>query len=315
MKLNERFDYNYNDFYNDIIAISTAIKNYINDGLTMLDEFVNELNDANSYADSMNDNIYCGFIMDFLNRNYEPFIIEKINDKRNKLLQLMNVDKFDIDNEISRYNRLLNEWNDFVSFVKNENLLNLNEFDYNQIHGVQVYFSPTCSANRKNEINDFINTLYKHFPNVLLRLDTICCVTKDYIDLVCDDSNTIAYFVEDAIFISENETKNKLDIFAPYHEFGHFIYSQLSNKSKIYWNLKTRDWYNKKIKFTRDNNNNSQLDIDNINNCNWIWPEELFADCIGLKLCNVHMNDEDYVHKCDLEITKEFEFILSQEFN
>lgn len=315
-KLNESFVYNYNNFIRDVKTLQNELDTYIDNACVYYDEILIEQEKVEDYYQLLDESQEVKYFYEFFCRPYETFMIPKIKELKDKMAELLFAENrpvnYDLicDFECSRLDNLLNTWEEFLNESLNQPLLNLAEYDYKPICGVQVYITKECSEKRTKQIESLVYNIANKFPNLILKLDGVIVVSKEYIELAGGEG-TMAYFVEDALFISAEEPQDFTDKVCAYHEFGHFIYQNLSLTSHIYWDKMIRDCIKNDIKMTRDNERNSQLDEENDYD---IWSEECFADVTGLYFCHNDVTDDDYIHLPSKKILKEWCFVMNQEF-
>ncbi len=347
--LTERLDFNFS--WNDITTVDNIFQDYIEDRIQSYNEIFKELETIDSEEIKKYLHFFINFdsnfdydnhpnlerLYSFLDRDYEIFTIPSIIDVipliHNSLLpyyidEIQNEDDLGFLQDIceKEYDVLTNlkeNWETFILEITNFPMLNLDNMDYENINGVQVYIDKNTKKENLDSFLLFLENIGKEFPNVLLRLDSFLLLDSEYIELVGGEG-TKAYFLEDSIFYSnsfeqktktvddkntDKEFKKKEDkmftIQSYYHEFGHFIFSLLSETYVNYWKDCYAEWEEKKVKMTRSEDRNSQLDV---------FCEELFCDSFACLF--VDCPDEDYyIHNPSEVIIDSIKFILREEFN
>lgn len=336
MNLNENITFNFSDsFFKDVNALDELIKNYLIDREKMYEElFCSEESytndDIDKYIDyfmtpstDLTQNVYENLyhIQNFFNRDYEIYIQDEINSLRNKILSLISGTTYQYEtfeeDELKNIIEIKDLWEEFKVKTAQAPLLDLDKMDYKNVYGVQCYFdNPQFFV--QETFDKFMNVLHKNFPNVLLKLDTIVIVPKDYIEFVGGEG-TQAFFTDNALFLANSCDKEDKEekIFYElvlYHELGHFIFSLLSETSKILWSDLYKTWREKDVKMTRDDDRNSQL-YDEDGNESGEFKEELWADTFATLLYGEDLSDKYYIHKPSALISNSVKFILDDEFN
>lgn len=331
-RIQEKLDYNFR--YSDAKIIDELMRYYISDRERMYNELFCStmdytLEDVKSYIKYFmgepNGNIeqdgdeyheYLYRLKHFLSRNYEmnliPEFAESVTNIYSCLISCLDTDISDEDMEnfesleYESIKNLKTYWADYLSKLIEYPMLNLDKMNYANIAGVQVYYNDTITDWVLNTFLEFVQNIKRDFPSTLLRMDTFVLVSPEYITF-CGGEGTEAFFTDDAIFYADSCPEEDREFYrsALYHEFGHFIYSLLSETYQIYWCDNYIEWKNNNVKMTRDEDKNSQKDE---------FCEELFADCTSCHyLCDL-MTDEDYIHNPSNLIMNVWEFIIKKEF-
>lgn len=323
MLIQENFVYNYNSFIKDIKNLRKELVTFVKDVALYFDELVNEQADFNTYINVVTNQEAYVFFEDFMLRPHEPFMVPAIQEAKDNFWKAFRVDEntyngqmtFDecFDKELDRLESLVELWDKVINASVQSPILDLSNCDYEAVGGIQVYFTAETSNEMKEYYKEFASNFASNFPNYALRLDGIIVVSKEYIELVGGD-RTMAYFVENSLFVSCEPPEDKTDSIAPHHELGHFIYQEISETSRMFWKRKVDEWTKKGVGLTRNAKGNSQLDYESGHRS--IWYEEMFADCIGIMLYGRDRDipDSEYIHKPDEVVFTTLNFILEKEF-
>lgn len=324
-KIEEAFHYNFDNFIKDIQAIKNVLMNYVDECIVLFDELVIEGKDLENYYKSIfkTDNYW--YINTFLKRPSEAFMVEELQNIKLKFWDVLTCDgdwkwknhKDDIENwETARLSMLKTKWSELEAEAVNQPIVNLGKYIYANIDGIQTYVTPECDENQAKILIGVMKKWSENFPTIARRLDCVIVVPKAYIELIGGDG-TMAYTVEDAIFVSCEPPEDRTDILALSHEFGHHLYKQLSSNGQIYWQKKVREWDKRGTKTTRDPDRNSQYDPENFNSGKEnIWAEELYADVTAIKFHSKDFTtDEDYIHYPAQEVIDEWNWLMKQEFS
>lgn len=337
MEFNENITFNFSDsFYKDVKTLDVLIQAYINVRKNVYqDVFCSEesydesdINDYIAYfttpscdiTQDVYDDLY--HIQNFLNRDYEIYIQQDINSIRCQLQSLISCEVYPYEDfeqeEFDNLQKLQSLWDEFKQKTSEAPLLNLDKMEYQNINGVQCYFDKNTEDFVMESFIEFMNTLHNKFPNTLLKLDTCVIVPKDYIEYVGGEG-TQAFFTDNALFLAStcddknDEEERCFYKLVLYHELGHFIYTLLSETSRIMWSDLYKTWREKKVKMTRDDDKNSQLYDEDGNETNEN-KEELWSDTFATILYDGELKDEYYIHKPSSLITNSVDFILRSEF-
>ena len=328
--LRERIDFNFT--YKDCSTMDKIFSEYINDrkalyeqiflspeGYTSQDikDYIDYFCMAPTGSEEQDSNIHPNLprIQHFLERKFSIFMMEKVEQIMNDLCEAMTnitcfydvcedcFDEFE-EAEFNSIQKMSECWDSFMKTVMEYPLLNLDQMEYAPMGGVQVYYYKTIQPFVYKSFLSFLEDIKRDYPNTLLMMDTFLLVSPEYIEM-CAGEGTQAFFTEDVIFYADSCKKEDKDFVQSvfYHEFGHYIYSLLSETMMEYWHERYLDWKNSGTQMTRDTDKNSQLDE---------FEEELFADTFSTLYID---NGEDaYIHKPSPIITDTLKFILEQEF-
>lgn len=330
-KIKERIDFNFS--YKDCATMDRIIGEYINDRENMYKELflsgdnytVDDIREYIRYfcssatgLESEDKNIHRHIfrIQHFLQRNYEIYLIERVQETINNLIYaitdimaFMEDEEIDFDDfEEMEYNSIENikkYWEEFIKEIMEYPLLNLDKMEFTVIGGVQVYYSKNVSPFIYDSFIKFLENIKRDYPNTLLMMDTFILVPSEYIQF-CAGKGTQAFFTDDVVFYADDCLEEDKDFVRSvyYHEFGHYIYSLLSETMMEYWHDCYLQWKSSNTKMTRDEDRNSQLDE---------FEEELFADTFSTLY--VDNGEEAYIHKPSSLITDTLLFILEEEFS
>ena len=267
--LNERLDFNFS--YKDCEMMDKIVKEYLNDRKTMYKDLflsdkeysVDDIRDYIQYfcscpteSEKENEKIhkYLPRICHFLQRNYEIFLIEEIVSIANNLLYSisdslcfldMEDDEIDFaefeDVEYNCIDSIETYWEDFIKKVMEYPLLNLDKMEYTVIGGVQVYYKKDVQPFIYDSFIKFLDSIKRDYPNTLLNMDTFILVSPEYITF-CAGEGTQAFYTDDVIFYADSCKDEDKDFVKSvyYHEFGHYIYSLLSETMIEYWHFLKR---------------------------------------------------------------------------
>ena len=269
---------------------------------------------------------YLWSIRDFLSRNYEFNLLPSYCDKVANISDCLFY--FDgmadnitdegmneiIESEYDCIENLKNFWNDYLVTMANYPLNNLDKMKHTSIMGCDVYFEKDADDFVLNSFLEFLQLVKRDFPQILKKFDRFLIVNNHYLQYLADDggedSGTEAFFSDDSIFLkAHTDLKDESEKFfyrtVLFHEFGHFVFSQLSEYLKLYWIESYKEWKKKGLKMPRDEERNSQLDV---------YCEECFADSFACRYLGDKMSDEDYIHLPNEQIMDTINFILKKAF-
>lgn len=336
MDINERIDFNFS--YQDCKTIDKLLKEYLTDRQNIytelfLDgdkeyttddvrEYINYFCCSNGDCSQENDSVHSKLprIIHFLQRNYEIFLQDNILDTAQHLMDALtgiigfldlsdteleeNFEEFE-NTEYENIQSIGSLWEDFLQKVAEFPITNLDKMEYMVIGGVQVYYNKSIQPFIYESFVKFLNTIQKDYPNTLLMMDTFILVSPEYIEL-CAGEGTRAFYIDDVIFYTDNCPDEDRDFIKSvyYHEFGHYIYSMLSETMMEYWHQSYLDWKSSNVKLSRDEDVNSQLDE---------FEEELFADTFSTLY--IDNGDEAYIHSPSPKVKDTLLFILEKEFS
>lgn len=334
MKVDERIDFNFS--YKDCETIDRILNEYLKDRQSFYSELF--LNDAEYTTDDVRDYItyFCCSdgdcsraddtvheklprLIHFLQRRYEIFLIESIGETVDNLLySLTNLSYYlDLDDdelatkfdeieetEYENIQSIGDLWTQFVQQIAEQPLINLDKMEYTVIGGVQVYYNKNIEPFIYDSFMNFLENIKKDYPNVLLMMDTFILVSPEYIEF-CAGEGTQAFFANDVIFYADSCKDEDKDFVKSvyYHEFGHYIYSMLSETMMEYWHNSYLQWVKDNVKMSRNEEENSQLDE---------FEEELFADTFSTLY--IDNGDDAYIHRPSSLVTDALLFILNEEF-
>lgn len=341
-KLKENLDYSFS--WKDLIAVDRIFKSYISDRENMYAELFcsdedytkDDVNDYITYfmgSDASDMDIdddkckhykYLYNIRHFLSRNYEFNVLPSYQESINNISDCLyyygtieddsSIEEF-IDGEGECIDNLKTFWNDFLNTMANYPMMHLDKLKHTCIVGCDVYFDTKADKFVLDSFLEFLQNVKKDFPNVISKFDRFLIVDNDYLQFLADDggedSGTMAFFTDDSIFLKAHcdDLKDESERFfykeVLYHEFGHFIFSQLPEYLQLYWQQEYKEWKNKNLKMPRDEDRNSQLDV---------YCEECFADCFACYYLGNKMTDDDYIHLPNEQISDTFDFILKKGF-
>lgn len=252
-------------------------------------------------------------ILHFLERNYEMFIIGEIAQCVESIKSIfygeyLETENINVGNDFEdiEYEHILsleNLWNNFIQYIREYPLMNLDKMEYEEMFGCHVYFEKGTQQTIKSGFKDFIENIHKDFPNILLRFDSFILVSPNYIEL-CAGEGTYAFYMDDTIFFSNKYDKDEKDFSNTvfYHEFGHFIYELIAETYQQYFTDCYIEWNENGTKMSRDLSDYSNLE----------GADELFADSFS---CLYHEpSDEGFIHKPSEIILDIVRFILEQEY-
>ena len=270
---------------------------------------------------------YLWSIRDFLSRNYEynllPSYCTLVGNLTDCLFYLDElVDNITdegmeeiVEGEYECIENLKKFWNDYLVTMANYPLMNLDKMKHTSIIGCDVYFEKDTQDFVLNSFLEFLQNVKKDFPQILKKFDRFLIVNNDYLKFLADDnqedSETEAFYTDNCIFLKskcedlKDESEKLFYRSVLFHEFGHYVFSQLSEVYKLFWVESYKEWKKKDLKMPRDKDRNSQLDV---------YCEECFADNMAIFYLNEQMSDEDYIHDCSPIIKDCFEFILKKAF-
>ena len=332
--LAENIYFNYSDsFFKDVNTLTPIIEQYYKDRKAIFEQLYNDKDcteqDLEEYfnyfttaSTEMTKDVYETLfrIQHFFDREYEIFINPQVLELRNSLLDFVYNSSF-LNKEAEQENifNFRKNWKKFKQVICEIPSLDLDKQEYKNLFGVQCYFDPNTQSFVVDTINSFMQNIHSAFPNTLLKLDTVLIVDKDYLQFLAGDDSTQAFFTDNCLFLASScddtdDPEEKIFFETVlYHEFGHFIFSLLSETSQIMWFNLYKDWQSKDVKMTRDKDKNSQLyneegqeTGENI--------EELFADTFAMKFVGEKTNNNFYIHKPSSLITDSLDFILRNEF-
>lgn len=332
--LNENLSFNYDkSFYKDVNTIDGIVKRYVADRKNLYNELVSDY-DENSveeyydffttYSTDLTQNVWEDMyhIHHFLERDYEIYIQEEIGTLRDAVLSAITERGSYDDFETSEFDRIISvedKWNEFCTKISDVPVMDLNDMDYDNVHGVQCYYDRNSQDFVMEVFSAFMDNLHDSYPNTLLKLDTVVLVPKDYIHFLGGDDSTQAFFTDNSLFLAsscddvDNEEECVFFKTVLYHEFGHFIFSLMSETSQIYWANLYKEWRRKGVSMTRDDDRNSQLYDENGNESGEN-VEELFADTFACRFVGDEMSNDFYIHRPSSLIMDSMDFLLRNEF-
>ena len=198
---------------------------------------------------------------------------------------------------------LENTWQDFIDYIRQYPLMNLDKMEYEEMFGCHVYFEKGTQKYIKSSFKDFIEHIAKDFPNILLRFDSFILTSPNYIEL-CAGDGTYAFYMDDTIFFSNKYDKDEKEFSNTvfYHEFGHFIYELIAETYQQYFTDCYIEWTENGTKLSRDLSDYSNLE----------GADELFAD--SFSCLYYEPSDEGFIHKPSEIILDTVRFILEQEY-
>lgn len=209
-------------------------------------------------------------------------------------------------------------WYELLDAIADYPMLHLEEMNKTNIQGILIYYDKNTQPFVLNEVTAFLQDVKKDFPTIMKRFDTLFILNPNYLQFLADDggsdSGTQAFYTENGIYIKSecDDLKDDLEKFfykeVLRHEFGHKVFEMLPEYLQIYWQENYKEWKEKGLKFCRDEDRNSQLDV---------YCEELFADCMAcwyFEDTEEIYNDENYIHMPNEQILDTFKFIIKKGF-
>ena len=347
-RLKENLDYTFN--YKDLITADRMMKKYISDREKMYNELFNSaedytVDDLKEYLEyfmspnasdmdvdskEVKHHKYLWSIRDFLSRNYEYNLLPSYCTLVGNLTDcLFYLDELTdnitdegmeeiVEGEYECIENLKKFWNDYLVTMANYPLMNLDKLKHVSIMGCDVYYNPKTDKFVLDSFLEFLQNVKKDFPNIISKFDRFLIIDNNYLQFLADDSSedsgTMAFFTDDAIFLKahcddlNDESERFFYKEVLYHEFGHYVFSRLPEYLQLYWQQEYKKFRNKNLKMPRSDDKNSQLDV---------YCEECFADCFAVfyfKDAEEIYDDNIYIHYPNSIIMDTFIFILEKGF-
>lgn len=323
-KLTEKL--NFNISMEDFVAISSFIKDYLNDRKSMykdifcsdepyskddIEDYINYFTKSNGYYDDNGMIIghpYVERILHFLEKDYEIFILPEIEGNVELLkTYLMGID-IDRDNfeeyEFKVLENFEEAWNKIIEVFKKYPLNNIEKMEYKELDGVHFYYYPTIQNYALETFIEFVDTVSKNFPNTLLRFDSFVLVPKEQIELYAGEG-CYAYYINDSIFYADRVDKDEKEFYklVLYHEFGHFIFeSVFSECLQQCWFDYYEEWLSKGVKMSRNLSENYNT-VEG--------ADELFADSFAFLFAEP--TEEGFIEKPSEIIMDTIKWLFKQE--
>ena len=338
----ENLDYSFN--WKDLISVDGMVRKYISDREKMYDELFNseedydkddvleyleyfmasDSSDADIDAKDSKHHRYLYNIHHFLGRNYEfnilPSYWQAVSDITDCLCYYGSVETDEeieefVDSEFDRIQNLKEFWNSFLNLLAGYPMAHLEKMRKTCVMGSDVYYDKKTDKFVLESFLEFLQNVKRDFPDLMKKFDRFLIVDNDYLQFLADDggedSGTEAFFTDDSIFLKcrcenlKDESERFFYKTVLYHEFGHYIFEQLPEFLQLYWQQEYLNWKKNGLKMCRDEDKNSQLDV---------YMNECFADNFACHYLSSQMNDEDYIHNPNPQITDSFEFVLRKAF-
>ena len=344
-RIKENLDYTFE--WRDIIAIDRMMKSYINDRETLYTELFNseedfDKEDVQEYieyflspnssdmdvdSDDNKHHKYLHNIHHFLERDYLFTILPSYENLITNLSDcLYYCGVLETDEDINNFIEFESEcienlkafWHEFLQTLAEYPMLHLEKMKCTNIMGILVYYDKNVQSFVLDSVVDFLQDIKRDFPTIMKRFDTLFIMDNDYLRFLSDDngedSGTQAFYTENSIYLKAkcDNLKDESERFfykeVLRHEFGHRVFDSLSEYLQIYWEECYKEWKKKGLKFCRDEDRNSQLDV---------YCQELFADCMAcyyFENTEEIYNDENYIHMPNEQIMDTFKFIIKKGF-
>lgn len=341
-KLKENLDYTFS--WKDLISVDKMMKSYLADREKMYTDLFcsdeeytkddcfeyltyfmgSDASDMDIDNEDCTHHKYLYNIRHFLGRNYEFNILPSYWESVSNITDcLCYFGSLETDEEMEEFVNSENEciqnlkdfWNDFLQTLANYPMMHLDKLKHTCIMGCDVYYDKNTDKFVLDSFLEFLQNVKRDFPNIISKFDRFLIVDNDYLQFLADDggedSGTMAFFTDDAIFLKahcddlNDESERFFYKEVLYHEFGHYIFEQLPEYLQLYWQENYLEWKKKDLKMCRDKDRNSQLDV---------YMNELHSDCFACHYLGDKMTDEDYIHLPSQIIVDTFEFILKKAF-
>ena len=341
-KLKENLDYTFS--WKDLIAVDKMMKSYLTDREKMYTDLFcsdeeytkddcleyltyfmgSDVSDMDIDSEDCTHHKYLYNIRHFLGRNYEFNILPSYWESVSNITDcLCYFGGLETDEEMEEFVNSENEciqnlkdfWNDFLQTLANYPMMHLDKLKHTCIMGCDVYYDKNTDKFVLDSFLEFLQNVKRDFPNIISKFDRFLIVDNDYLQFLADDggedSGTMAFFTDDAIFLKahcddlNDESERFFYKEVLYHEFGHYIFEQLPEYLQLYWQENYLEWKKKDLKMCRDKDRNSQLDV---------YMNELHSDCFACHYLGDKMTDDDYIHMPSQIIMDTFEFILKKAF-
>lgn len=240
----------------------------------------------------------------FFSRNYEVFVqpeISNIVEDIKNILNGKNLENFEDlefeDIEFKEISDLENRWDELIQEFSTFPLLNLNKMNYEEICNCQVYYTQNTQSYILSIFKKFLMKINEIFSENLLRFDTFILIDPSFIEIRAGEG-TVAYFTDSCAFFPNSCRDEDKDFIYQvfFHEFGHYLFSLISEEKVYYWYDCYERWVkNENIKFSREEGYNE--------------VEELFADAFSC----IFADSDDFIHKPSEIIINTVKFIIDEE--
>lgn len=296
----------YTNIFNDEKFSDIDIKQYLNYFTNLALDDIEKDSNKNDENEGINKDKhpYIFRLLHFFERNYEFFIqpeVEEIIFKIRNILMGNDFVDFNIDDfeeiEFEQIQSLEALWQEFLNIFSKYPLLNLDKMNYEKVCNCQVYYQNSIQPFMLQIFKKFLTKINNFFPNILLRFDTFVLIDPSFIEIRAGEG-TVAYFTDSCAFFPESCKEGEQNFIYQvfFHEFGHYLFSLISEELVYYWYDNYEEWLANGTKLSRDEGYNE--------------VEELFADAFSC----IFADSDDFIHKPSDIIIDTVKFIINSDF-